>query len=207
MKASTEVDEPARPGMLGQDEITPIQTSPSPGLYGKEWLRQSENLPSFTIRDEMKPEHADQFIRFRQNEEMFSHTRTMIVAWEAQQKAERELRVKYAHHLLWLLSLEIAAVFLTFCALAAGLLTAERWMGQMFIVFAFAQSSGLVFVIVKYLFPHQRNNDLVRFTEISLGLQTRVLAHDPTVNRSTAEEVTQKAGFENGSSGSNERRL
>lgn len=79
--------------------------------------------------------------------------KTVLNAWETQQKEERGLRRTYANYLLVALFLQILLINAAFFAIGAGYLVVEKWVATTFIMAVFFEVVALVLVIVKYLFP------------------------------------------------------
>lgn len=79
--------------------------------------------------------------------------RTVLKAWETQQREERGLRRFYAKGLLVALFAQILLVNAAFFAVGLGYLTVDKWVATTFIMAVFAEIVALVTVVNKYLFP------------------------------------------------------
>lgn len=117
-----------------------------------------------SIGDRVQPTDVDGYLRVRDADERLDRLRALIKAWEEQQAEERGLRRTYAKALITILGIEIAATFVAFFLTGAGVLTSSRWMAEVFLVGALAQSTSLVLVVVKYLFP-DRSSDVLKLVE------------------------------------------
>lgn len=79
--------------------------------------------------------------------------RTVLTAWETQQREERGLRRFYAKGLLGALFVQILLVNAAFFAIGLGYLTVDKWVATTFIMAVFVEIVALVTVVNKYLFP------------------------------------------------------
>lgn len=79
--------------------------------------------------------------------------RTVLNAWETQQREERALRRFYAKGLLGALFAQILLVNAAFFAIGLGYLTVDKWVATTFIMAVFVEIVALVTVVNKYLFP------------------------------------------------------
>jgi hypothetical protein len=151
-----------------------LGNSQGQGLGGAEAKSAATSVVVQTLTA-VKPEDVDYLLRARESEEHAARLRTVLASWEVQQKQERELRRWCARLLVQLMGLELLAIFVAFFLMAAGKLDPPRWTAEGFLLAAFGQSTGLVLVVVKYLFP-DRSPDVLRL----------LLAIGP--GRSTAEK-------------------
>lgn len=127
-------------------------------------------LGSVIIRElgPVEPSDVDALLRLRDSDERLSRLRTLVRAWEEQQREERKLRRTYALLLIIILVLELLAIFVAFFLIGTGQLTPPKWVGEGFLLAAFAQSTGLVLVVVKYLFP-ERSSDVLQLVITSIA--------------------------------------
>ena len=79
--------------------------------------------------------------------------RTILNAWETQQREERGLRRFYAKGLLAALFAQILLVNAAFFAIGLNYLVIDKWVATTFIMAVFAEIIALVSVVNKYLFP------------------------------------------------------
>jgi hypothetical protein len=127
---------------------------------------ESESLPATSelppsIRDKVlsigRPLHSsrdiDHFERIEDIRNRGRKLKTVLTAWETQQKEERGLRRTYANYLLAALFLQILLINGAFFGIGAGYLVVEKWVATTFIMAVFFEVVALVLVIVKYLFP------------------------------------------------------
>jgi hypothetical protein len=141
-------------------------------------LARSE-LGSVVIRElgPVEPSDVDAILRLRDSDERVSRLRTLIGAWEEQQREERKLRRTYALVLIIILAVELIAIFVAFFFIGTGKLTTPRWVGEGFLLAAFAQSTGLVLVVVKYLFP-ERSSDVLQLVKTSIAAGEKLIEPD-----------------------------
>lgn len=133
---------------------------PAPASGGSESLPATSELPP-SIRDKVlsigRPLHSSRDIdHFERIEDIRNRSRklkTVLTAWETQQKEERGLRRTYANYLLAALFLQILLINGAFFGIGAGYLVVEKWVATTFIMAVFFEVVALVLVIVKYLFP------------------------------------------------------
>jgi hypothetical protein len=116
----------------------------------------------------VEPSDVDAWLRVREADERLHRLETVIRAWEEQQREERSLRSIYAKVLIAILGAELAAIFAAFFLVGAGLLHPPQWMAEGFLLTGFLQSTGLVLIVVKYLFP-ERSSEVLRLVEASLA--------------------------------------
>jgi hypothetical protein len=79
--------------------------------------------------------------------------RTVLKAWETQQREERVLRRFYAKGLLGALFAQVLLINAVFFAIGLGYLLVDKWVATTFIMAVFAEIVALVTVVNKYLFP------------------------------------------------------
>ncbi len=91
--------------------------------------------------------------RIRRIEDSSFRIRTVVAAWEKQQTEERNLRSRYAKWIVIVLFLQIAVINVAFFLIGIGWLDIEEWVASSFIVGALLEISGMIFVVVRYLFP------------------------------------------------------
>lgn len=135
-------------------------TPPTPASGESESLPAASELPP-SIRDKVlsigRPLHSSRDIdHFERIEDIRNRSRklkTVLTAWETQQKEERGLRRTYANYLLAALFLQILLINGAFFGIGAGYLVVEKWVATTFIMAVFFEVVALVLVIVKYLFP------------------------------------------------------
>jgi len=109
--------------------------------------------PVKVVFGQMRPEDVDNILRVRYADEHISRLKTVIEAWQVQQEEERKLRQQYAKVLISIVAGEIVIIFLAFFLLGFSLISVEKWMAEIFLVGVLAQSSSLILVVLKYLFP------------------------------------------------------
>lgn len=95
----------------------------------------------------------DHFGRIEEIRNRSRKVKTVLAAWETQQKEERLLRRTYANYLLFVLLLQIVLINGAFFAIGLGYLVIEKWIATTFIMAVFFEITALVLVIIKYLFP------------------------------------------------------
>lgn len=94
--------------------------------------------------------------RYERLEDIRNRTRklrTILNAWETQQREERGLRRFYAKGLLGALFAQVLLVNTAFFTIGLGYLTIDKWVATTFIMAVFVEIVALVSVVNKYLFP------------------------------------------------------
>jgi hypothetical protein len=79
--------------------------------------------------------------------------RTVLNAWETQQREERGLRRFYAKGLLGALFAQVLLINAAFFAIGLNYLVIDKWVATTFIMAVFVEIIALVSVVNKYLFP------------------------------------------------------
>lgn len=118
------------------------------------------------LGDPVGPADVSSILQMRSEEERIERLRALLKEWDLQQKEERDLRRFYAKVLLGGLGFELALVFVAFFLIAARVLEADKWMTEGFLIGALAQTTSLVLVVTKYLFP-DRSSDVLRLIEVA----------------------------------------
>lgn len=77
---------------------------------------------------------------------------TVLTAWKAEAKANRELRDDYAWALFKFLVAQYIVMGIAFFGIGTGYLQVDQWVASTFIGGIALESSAMVFFIVKYLF-------------------------------------------------------
>jgi hypothetical protein len=95
----------------------------------------------------------DHFERIEEIRNRSRKIKTVLTAWETQQKEERLLRRTYANYLLFVLYFQIILINAAFFAIGLRYIVVEKWLATTFILAVFFEIAALVLVIVKYLFP------------------------------------------------------
>ncbi len=120
-------------------------------------------LDIFTSRDKISfvgqpvtREEVDVYKELLEINDKSYKLRTILGAWERQECHERSLRRCYALLLLLILFLQVVAINVAFFFMGSGWLTVERWVAQTFIVSVFGEMTGMVLIVVKYLFTKER---------------------------------------------------
>ena len=101
----------------------------------------------------VSPEEIEPWARFREVEDRSYRLRTLVQAWEHQQREERGLRRGYASRLLWIWIVQALAVNLAFVLIGLRILVVDQWVANAFILSVFAELVGMVLVVMRYLFP------------------------------------------------------
>jgi hypothetical protein len=129
---------------VGESESSPAQSELPPSLRDKVL---SISKPLNSSRD------IDHLERIEDIRNRSRKIKTVLSAWETQQKEERVLRRTYANYLLAALFLQILLINAAFFGIGLGYLAVEKWVATTFIMAVFFEVVALVLVIVKYLFP------------------------------------------------------
>lgn len=141
----TVVDKPSPPELTASESETSAVKSELPPSLRDKVLSISRPLNS--SRD------IDHLERMEDIRNRSRKIKTVLSAWETQQKEERGLRRTYANYLLAALFLQILLINAAFFGIGAGYLVVEKWVANTFIMAVFFEVVALVLVIVKYLFP------------------------------------------------------
>jgi hypothetical protein len=78
--------------------------------------------------------------------------KSVVDAWTKQQDSERKIRNHFAIALLIFLGFQAVVLNVAFFCIGASCITVDEWTARTFIVGVFAESAGLVWFIVRYLF-------------------------------------------------------
>lgn len=105
------------------------------------------------VQEPVKPGDLDTIGKFTEIRDRSFRIRTIVEAWREQQILDRKLRKTYATWLLIAVSLQMALINLAFFFIGFEKMHVEEWVANTFIIGVFAETSSLVFVVVKYLFP------------------------------------------------------
>ena len=105
------------------------------------------------IGEPINPQALDSFERLTQISDQSYQLRTIIGAWREQQNSDRKMRGTYATWLLVLVSGQIIFINVVFILLGIGFIKVPEWVASIFIGGVFAEITGLVLIVVKYLFP------------------------------------------------------
>ena len=95
----------------------------------------------------------DTFRQYREIQDKSYKYQTVLSAWAAQKKEEREWRNIYAGVLLLFLFIQIVIVNVSFFLIGAGKLKVDEWVANTFIIAVFGEVASMILVIVRYLFP------------------------------------------------------
>src|SRR5579872_2473933 len=106
-----------------------------------------------TVEGPVGPHELDAYSRLRDVEDKSYHLRTIVAAWSTQQEQDRVIRNAYSRWLAWTLSLQLVLVNTVFVLIGSGVLRFEAWVTNVFVVSVFGEVTGLVLIVVKYLFP------------------------------------------------------
>ena len=106
-----------------------------------------------TIGSSVSPEEIEPWARLREVEDRSYRLRTLVQAWEHQQREERRLRRDYASRLLWIWIVQALAVNLSFALIGLRILVVDQWVASAFILSVFAELVGMVLIVMRYLFP------------------------------------------------------
>lgn len=96
---------------------------------------------------------VDVYRSVREIEDKSFKVRTVMGAWEGQQREERQLRRGYAKWLLIALLAQMFVVDIAFFLIGWSVITVDRWVAEAFILGVFGQVSAMTLIVIKYLFP------------------------------------------------------
>ena len=112
------------------------------------------------VGEVVTPEDVDAYRSVREIADKSYKIRTIVAAWEGQQREDRQLRRSYATWLLIALSVQMLIVDVAFFLLAAGIIGVDRWVAQTFIISVFGEIAAMTLIVVKYLFPETSSHVL-----------------------------------------------
>jgi hypothetical protein len=101
----------------------------------------------------VSPDEIEVYGRYQEIADRSAKLRTILAAWERQHTEERQMRQRYARWLLVGMFIQMALVNFAFFAIGWGWIQVSQWVATSFILAVFGEISGMVFFIVKYLFP------------------------------------------------------
>lgn len=99
------------------------------------------------------PADVDVYRSVRDIEDKSYKVRTVVTAWEGQQREERRLRRGYATWLLIAVFAQMVVADMAFFLLGAGVISVDKWVADTFIIAVFGQIAAMATIVVKYLFP------------------------------------------------------
>ena len=124
------------------------------------------------VGTEVTSEQIDNLGKLQNIQERAKHHRTIVAAWKSQQDQDRKMRKTYANWLMGTMSVQVFVINVIFVLIGCGVLKFEQWTANTFVMATFAEISGLVLLVVKYLFPATTDRilDLIdRFKEKGKG--------------------------------------
>ena len=104
-------------------------------------------------KEPIEPHVLDILDRFAQIHDRRYQLHTFIDVWREQQNRDRMMRGTYATWLLIVVSIQIIVIYIAFFMIGFGILKVEPWVANVFIAGVFVETSSLVLIVVKYLFP------------------------------------------------------
>lgn len=105
------------------------------------------------VGSSVTPQDVDTFDRLQEISDRSAKLRTILEAWERQHREERKLRQTYARWLLGGLGVQGLLVNVAFFMIGFAAISVDPWVANSFILAVFGEIAGMVFFIVKYLFP------------------------------------------------------
>jgi len=106
-----------------------------------------------TIGSSVSRDEIEVYGRYQEIADRSARLNTVLQAWERQHTEERAMRQKYARWLLVGMLIQMALVNFAFFAIGWGWITVSPWVANSFILAVFGEISGMVLLVVKYLFP------------------------------------------------------
>jgi hypothetical protein len=79
--------------------------------------------------------------------------RTIVSAWETQQREERSMRKCFGFLLLIALSFQALLINTAFFLIGFSIIVVEKWVAVTFIMSVFGEMVGLLYFVMNYLFP------------------------------------------------------
>ena len=113
----------------------------------------SDLLPVKDVVDNVTEDDIDTYSKRVRTEDQSYKLRTVVAAWKEEQDLDRGMRRRYGWVLLSLFGVEILLAGVLIFLIGFRVIELKEWIINVFFVGVFTQTSSLVIVVVKYLFP------------------------------------------------------
>lgn len=109
-----------------------------------------------SLGDEVSSEDLDVYRIVNEENRKSEKLKQVLDSWCSNESQDRTLRSRYAGYLLLLLGFQVLLIDAGFFLVGFNILVVEPWVVNTFILSSFAEITGLVIVIVRYLFPDSK---------------------------------------------------
>ena len=110
------------------------------------------------IKREVISKDVDTYRAMSEIENRNNTTKTILHAWAEEQNQDRELKKIYASRLLNMLGVEVLIATVLIVLDGCHVISAKEWTLNLFVSGIISQSMGVIYIIVKYLFPSSNNS-------------------------------------------------
>ncbi|NDV63360.1 hypothetical protein G0Q06_12920 [Puniceicoccales bacterium CK1056] len=118
-------------------------------------MKSSNDLIS-SIGDDVSSDDLDSFLAVSEENRKFEKLKQVLDSWSETEDQDRDLRKRYAGYLVIFLLIQLFVIDVGFFFIGFNIIDVSPWVANTFIVSSFAEISGMVYLIVRYLFPDSK---------------------------------------------------